>query len=190
MELKLPSPALVVLIGPSASGKSTWASEHFERNEIVSSDALRATVGAGEDDQVVGTLAFDLLDRLLTERLRRGMTTVVDALGFDADLRRGWIATAATHDIPAHAVVSETPRDLCEERNAERLRPIPATVLRKQLSRFKTVQSELHHDGFDTVHRVISEPRMVPIMGEMRRERHAAPRQAGHTFGLIVSRFD
>ncbi|HEV7194649.1 MAG TPA: AAA family ATPase, partial [Pedococcus sp.] len=45
-----PDPALVVLVGPSGCGKSTWASTRYRGPEVVSSDALRAIVGSGEDD--------------------------------------------------------------------------------------------------------------------------------------------
>jgi len=41
MDFRLPAPSLVVLVGPSRSGKTTWANEHFASNEMVSSDALR-----------------------------------------------------------------------------------------------------------------------------------------------------
>jgi ABC-type glutathione transport system ATPase component len=34
--------SLVVLVGPSASGKTTWADAHFRPEEVVSSDRLRA----------------------------------------------------------------------------------------------------------------------------------------------------
>ena len=47
---RLPVPCLVVLVGPSSVGKSTWAAAHFAADEIVSSDRLRAVVGYAEDD--------------------------------------------------------------------------------------------------------------------------------------------
>ena len=37
--LNLPSPCVVVLVGPGASGKSTWAAAHFRTDSIVSSDS-------------------------------------------------------------------------------------------------------------------------------------------------------
>ena len=45
MTLRLPSPCLVVLAGPSASGKSAWAEANFEPGQVVSSDELRLLVG-------------------------------------------------------------------------------------------------------------------------------------------------
>lgn len=193
MKLRLPAPSLVVLIGPSASGKSTWAAEHFAANEIVSSDALRAMVGAGEDDQTAGASAFDLLERIVAERMRRGLTTVVDTLGMNSDQRSRWIELARDANVPVHAIVFDTDPDLCEHRNDRRIRPIPKTVLRKQISRFKKVMGELDDEDFDAVH--VEQP-VAAVAVSTPTEREAVdagsgehPR-SGHTFGLIVSRFD
>ena len=78
----------MVLIGPSGSGKTTWARTHFAANEVVSSDALRAMVGSGEGDLDASTDAFAVLDAVVAARVRRGLTTVIDTLGLDADRRR------------------------------------------------------------------------------------------------------
>ena len=72
-----------MLVGPGASGKSTWASTHFPPDAIVSSDRLRALVGAGEDDIAASTDALALLDDVVRQRLGRRLTTVIDTLGLD-----------------------------------------------------------------------------------------------------------
>src|SRR5436190_1203748 len=66
--LNLPSPCVVVLVGPGASGKSSWAAAHFPADCIVSSDRLRAMVGMGEDDVAASTDAFALLDEVVGRR--------------------------------------------------------------------------------------------------------------------------
>ncbi len=109
MTLTLPSPCVVVLVGPGASGKSTWAAEHFPADSIVSSDRLRAVVGAGEDDITASTDAFALLEQIVAARLGRGLTTVIDTLGLDTDRRRAWLALARRHGLPCVAVAFDTP---------------------------------------------------------------------------------
>src|SRR5262245_59406452 len=91
-EVVLPAPCLVVLVGMSGSGKSTWAEAHFAPEQIVSSDNLRAIVGAGADDITASDDAFALLEQIVAGRTRRRLTTVVDTLGLDSDRRRAWIA--------------------------------------------------------------------------------------------------
>lgn len=187
MELRLPAPCLVVLVGASSAGKTTWASEHFASTEVVSSDALRAMVGAGADDQAAGTVAFDLLEQIVTERMRRGLTTVIDTLGFDEASRRRWIEMARAQGLPAYAIVFDTPGDECLRRNAERVRGIPVTVLRRQLSRARQVFASLADDGFDAVHAVQAVAVVTPAIAVV--PAIATEDPVRHTFGLLVSRF-
>ncbi len=190
MELRLPAPSLIVLVGPSGSGKTTWARNHFRDEEIVSSDRLRAMVGAGEEDQRAGTAAFELLDRVVGERLSRGLTTVVDTLGFDRERRVAWIAAAHRAGIPAFAVTFEVSVEECERRSTGRGKPVPKAVIRRQFARFRTVLDELAEDGFD---RVVSEQPVAvvpPSIASAATSRPVGDTGAGHTFGLTVSRFD
>src|SRR5687767_10506680 len=102
--LNLPSPCVVVLVGPGASGKSAWAAAHFPAEQIVSSDALRAVVGTGEDDITASTDAFALLDEVVRMRLARGLTTVIDTLGLDGARRAAWLELARRHGLACVAV--------------------------------------------------------------------------------------
>jgi predicted kinase len=77
----IPDPCLVVLVGPSGAGKTTWAAERYRAQEIVSSDGLRGIVGSGEHDLEASTDAFAVLDQIVAARTRRGLTTLVDTLG-------------------------------------------------------------------------------------------------------------
>jgi predicted kinase len=88
--LRLPDPCLVVLVGPTAAGKSDWAAGWFEPDQIVSSDRLRAVVGTGERDQRAGGDAFEVLELIVEKRLARRLTTVIDSTGLDARRRAGW----------------------------------------------------------------------------------------------------
>lgn len=151
---RLPDPALVVLVGPSGSGKSTWAAARYRAEEVVSSDALRGIVGSGPHDLDASVDAFDLLDRIVTARLGRGLTTVVDTLGLDPARRTAWLARARDAGLPAVAVVVATDPARCRERNAARDRPVPAKVLAGQLAAARDVADALAGEGWDAVHTV------------------------------------
>ena len=125
MPADLPDPALVVLVGASGAGKSTWAAARYRTAEIVSSDALRGVVGSGEHDLDASVEAFALLEQIVAARLRRRLTTVVDTLGTDVPRRRAWLAAARSAGLPAVAVVLDTPAAVCRARNAARDRPVP-----------------------------------------------------------------
>jgi alkanesulfonate monooxygenase SsuD/methylene tetrahydromethanopterin reductase-like flavin-dependent oxidoreductase (luciferase family)/predicted kinase len=147
----LPDPALVVLVGASGAGKSHWAQARYRRAEIVSSDDLRGVVGSGRHDLDASAEAFHLLDLIVAGRLRRGLTTVVDTLGLDADRRRGYLALARAHEVPAAAVAFDTPAEVCRARNAARDRPVPAPALAQQLRTAAEVVPHLADEGWDHV---------------------------------------
>ncbi len=150
----IPDPAVVVLVGPSGSGKSTWAAAHYRREEIVSSDALRGVVGSGPHDLDASADAFDLLERIVTARTGRGLTTVIDTLGTDYPRRLAWLARAREVGLPAVAVIVDTPEAECRRRNAERDRPVPASTLVSQLRRHSELVGRLPDEGWDVVETV------------------------------------
>jgi alkanesulfonate monooxygenase SsuD/methylene tetrahydromethanopterin reductase-like flavin-dependent oxidoreductase (luciferase family)/predicted kinase len=147
----LPDPALVVLVGASGAGKSTWAAARYRSQEIVSSDDLRGVVGSGRHDLDATDDAFRLLDDVVAARVRRGLTVVVDTLGLESARRRGYRELAARAGLPAVAVVFDIAPRLVRERNAARDRPVPAPVLRSQLARTAAVLGELAAEGWDDV---------------------------------------
>jgi alkanesulfonate monooxygenase SsuD/methylene tetrahydromethanopterin reductase-like flavin-dependent oxidoreductase (luciferase family)/predicted kinase len=147
----VPDPALVVLIGASGSGKSTWAAERYRPSEIVSSDQLRGVVGSGEHDLDASTDAFALLDQIIAARLQRGLNTVVDTLGLDAERRRAHLALARRASMPAVAVLFDTDAAECRSRNRTRTRPVPAPVLDSQLRRMSDAAAEVAAEGWAVI---------------------------------------
>jgi F420-dependent oxidoreductase-like protein len=188
--VRLPSPCAVVLVGPGASGKSTWAAEHFDAASIVSSDRLRGVVGAGEDDMSASDDAFTLLDTIVERRLARGLTTVVDTLGLDGGRRARWRDLAARHRIPCVAVVFDTPAAECRARNRARPSPIPVKVLDAQLRGWPHVRDGLATEGFDEV-LPVSPVRVVPARFATATEsaRRQEEQPAALRFGLHVGEF-
>lgn len=154
---------VVVLVGAAGSGKSTWAAEHYRGVEIVSSDTLRGLVGSGPADLDASADAFALLDQLLAARTRRGLTTAVDTLGLDPERRRGYLALARRHGLPATVVLLDTPDRLCRDRNAVRDRRVPATALTQQLRSVRALRSVLVDEGWDDV-LVVTTPGERPIV--------------------------
>ena len=181
----------MVLVGPSASGKSSWAEEWFAPGEVVSADRLRALVGEDEHDQRAGTDAFAVLDLVIERRLRRKLLTVVDTLGLDRERRRSYVALARRHGLPVVAVAFDVPDAECRARNRRRRRPVPAKVLTAQLTRWTEVRAELAGDGFDAVH----SPAPVQVVHpELVTAPAAAARQQESpmplSFGLQIATFE
>lgn len=174
--MALPDPALVVLVGPSGAGKSHWAAARYRAEEVVSSDSLRALVGSGRHDLDASADAFDLLDRIVSARVGRRLTTVVDTLGTDAERRLRWLGLARAAGLPAVAVVLDTPAAEARARNASRDRPVPATVLAGQQKRHAAVVPLLAGEGWDEVVTVPGGEGRVPDAGLGAGAAHTTPR--------------
>src|SRR5262249_46747489 len=71
-ELTVPELSLVVLIGVSGSGKSTFGRTHFRPTEVISSDFCRGLVADDENDQSATPQAFELLHYIAGQRLKAG----------------------------------------------------------------------------------------------------------------------
>ena len=186
----LPSPCVVVLVGPGASGKSTWAAAQFRPELVVSSDALRAVVGAAEDDIAASADALRLLDAIVQARLSRRLTTVIDTTGLDRERRAGWLALARSHGLACVAVGFDTPPRECRARNRARSKPVPADVLTAQLRAWAATRDGLADEGFDRV--LMPEPvRVVPAqhLASAASARRQAERPTGLRFGLQVATF-
>lgn len=182
---------MIVLVGPGASGKSTWAATHFPADEIVSSDRLRALVGEGENDISASSDALALLETVVSRRIARRLTTVIDTLGLDVERRRRWREIARAQDMPCVAVAFDTPVAECRTRNRSRSKRIPAEVLTGQFRAWARTRDVLAEEGFDQV--LTPEPVRVvaPVFVSAQA---AAERQslqpASLRFGLHLGRFD
>jgi F420-dependent oxidoreductase-like protein len=189
--VRLPDPCLVVLVGATGAGKSHWAQEWFGPEQIVSSDRLRAVVGTGERDQRASRDAFEVLDLIVSKRLRRRLTTVIDSTGLEAGRREGWRALAERHGVPAYVVVFDPPANVVRERNRARGSPVPSKVVTAQLRETAAVAEVLASEGFAAVHR----PGPVALVpADFLTAPEAAVRQQEDPmtldFGLQVPRFD
>jgi F420-dependent oxidoreductase-like protein len=186
--LNLPAPCVVLLVGPGAAGKSTWAAQHFPADCVVSSDQLRALVGAGEDDIAASADAFALLDQVVEARLGRRLTTVVDTLGLDAQRRRRWRELARANDMYCVAVAFDTPPAECRERNRKRAKRIPANVLTGQLRAWAKTRDQLPAEGPVVMAQQV---RVVPeaFVSAGQAARRQLERPTGLRFGLHLSQF-
>jgi protein phosphatase len=121
MQLKIPELSLVVLIGASGSGKSSFAKKHFLPGEILSSDFFRGLVSNDETSLEATRDAFDALHYVLKIRMKRGLLTVIDATNVQREARQPLLDIAKAFHVFPVAIVLKMPDELCLERN--KLRP-------------------------------------------------------------------
>ncbi|HEU5425398.1 MAG TPA: polynucleotide kinase-phosphatase [Actinocrinis sp.] len=152
--LTIPELSLVVLIGVTGSGKSTFARTHFKPTQIISSDACRGVVSDDENDQTSTADAFALVHHIAGVRLRRGLLTVIDATSVQRPARAALINVARDHDVLPVAIVLDLPEGVCRERNAHRPERamVGPHVIGRQRKDLKANLHGLEREGFRKVH--------------------------------------
>ncbi len=151
--LALPEMSLVVLVGVSGSGKSTFAATHFAPYETLSSDMFRGLVSGDENDQSATPAAFEALQFVAAKRLEAGLLTVIDATNVQPEARRSLVTLAREHDVLPVAVVLDVPQSVCIERTAAREdRSFGASVVRRQHDQLRRSLRYLGKEGFRRVH--------------------------------------
>jgi protein phosphatase len=153
MKITIPELSLVVLIGASGSGKSTFARKHFRPTEVLSSDYFRALIGDSEANQEVTQDAFDTLHFVAAKRLAGKRLTVIDATNVQPDARRPLLALARQYHYLVSAIVFDLPADVCQARNQQRPeRNFGPHVVRGHVRLLRQSLRTLQREGFKAVH--------------------------------------
>jgi polynucleotide kinase-phosphatase len=147
--VQVPELSLVVLVGASGAGKSTFAAKHFKATEIISSDRCRGLVSNDEGDMTATDDAFAVLHFIARRRLARGLLTVVDATNVQKEARAPLVALAREHHALPVAIVLDLPERLCQERNRARPdRDFGPHVVRNQVRQLRQSVRSLQKEGF------------------------------------------
>jgi len=157
MNISIPELSLVLLVGPSGSGKSSFARKHFLPTEVVSSDFCRALVSDNENDQSATGDAFDLLHEIVRKRLARGRLTVVDATNVQPEARKSLIALAKEFHLFAEAIIFDLSERVCQDRNVLRPdRQFGPHVIRNQSQQLRRSLRGLEREGIRHVFKLSS----------------------------------
>jgi protein phosphatase len=152
VRIELTPDALVLLVGASGSGKTTFAHRWFEAGEILSSDAFRLLVSGDENDQSATPDAFRLLHLTAHARLRRGRLTVVDATNVLYASRRRFVQAAGRYRRPVIAIVFALPVGICLDWNSRRPgRSIGPQVVRRQHLLMLRSLAHMPQEGFSAI---------------------------------------
>jgi protein phosphatase len=152
MKLSIPALALVVLIGPSGSGKSSFGRKHFKPTEVISSDLCRGLVSDDENDQSATSDAFAVLHFIAARRLAAGKLTVIDATNVLSEDRKELLKLAGEYHCLPVAIVFNLAEKVCHERNAARPdRQFGPHVVRRQHAYMRRSLGQLRREGFSHI---------------------------------------
>lgn len=133
------SKALIILVGPPASGKSTWGKKFAADNNVVyvSTDELRAKLGSGEADQSVSYAAFQVAKRNVGAALDANKSAMIDATSVNPKARKDWINIARGRGAYVIAVAFEVSPSELYRRDSERSRHVGKEVIDRFVAKYQ-----------------------------------------------------
>ena len=149
--IRLVRPSVVVLCGPAACGKSTFAARHFRSTQIISSDQARAFVCDDERDQRFQTQAFALVHFLVDQRLGINRLSVVDSTALTAAARQSLLELARRYRVPALVLLFDVPLEVCLDHDAKRERTVGRAAIERQDQLFEQAKAAIKQEGFDQI---------------------------------------
>lgn len=144
-------PKLIMLIGVSGSGKSTFAKHLKDEGEIdliISSDALRAELFGDENEQNHNDELFNELHNRIRKALKEGKRVCYDATNLSSKRRIGFLKNLSDLDIVKECIVLIASFDLCAFSQLNRERQVPVDVIKKQIKQFKC---PYWYEGWDDI---------------------------------------
>lgn len=144
------NPTLIVMVGISGSGKSTFANglKTSMNATIVCPDDIRKELFGDANVQTDGNRVFSIARKRVSDLLAQGKNVVIDATSPTARDRRGWVEIARANDAKAIAYVVKVPVDVAKKRNLGRDRQVPDWVIDKQAAKFTVPTAG---EGFDKI---------------------------------------
>ncbi|KAA0549557.1 polynucleotide kinase-phosphatase [Bacillus sp. BGMRC 2118] len=203
MDLVLPYAGIVLLVGPSNSGKSTLLKQlqdkgHILSSEIVSSDECRSLVSdvdfidwkhrpTDEADslydqyQRISAEAFSFMDTLIETRCRLNKLTFIDATHLYSDDRKRYITMAKSNHVPIVTIVLDIDQTMLLERDQNRENPRGTKRIKQQYQVFKREKRFIKKEGFRSVY-FISDTNEVDVI---RRHTNPVELEVGNGIDII-----
>ena len=144
-------PKLIMMVGLSASGKSTIAKELavMENAAIVSSDKIRGEIcPGGVQDQSMNEMVFTEFRKRIVIHLMTGRSVIADATNLTIKSRAATLAVARQFDCEKIAYIVPKPFLRCLADDSDREYSVSGRVLYKQRASFQVPFKE---EGFDEI---------------------------------------
>lgn len=186
----IPHAGIVLVMGPSCSGKTTLIKQLIEQgviipSEVVSSDQFRTLISDIEfldwtnrskeeadclmsEYQRISQEAFTGMDMIIEKRSRLNKLTLVDATHLHADDRQRYIQIARRQHVPIMAIALDVPESELLRRDIQRDYPRGKKRIKQQVQVFRRNQKWLKKEGFQSLY-ILSQEEINTALFERRR---------------------
>jgi polynucleotide kinase-phosphatase len=169
-KINLPHAGIVLLVGPSNSGKTTLINQLIQEqqisaSEVVSSDQFRVLVSDVEfidwnrrpkneadalfhEYQQISKEAFEAMDYIIAKRCRLNKLTFIDATHLREYEREKYLQMAKKYHVPAIAIVLDLAETELLRRDLVRDFPRGKNRIKQQYQHFKKTLRSIKKEGF------------------------------------------
>lgn len=170
VKINLPHAGIVLLVGPSNSGKTTLINQLIQEqqifgSEVVSSDQFRVLVSDIEfidwnrrpkyeadalfnEYQQISKEAFEAMDYIIAKRCRLNKLTIIDATHLREYEREKYLQMAKKYHVPAIAIVLNLAETELLRRDLVRDFPRGKNRIKQQYQHFKKTLRSIKKEGF------------------------------------------
>ncbi|MEJ2006933.1 MAG: AAA family ATPase [Acidobacteriota bacterium] len=149
--IRLLRPSVIVLCGPAACGKSTFAIRHFRPTHVISSDFCRQLVCDDEKDQRYHSQTFALVNFLIGQRLSINRLCVVDSTALTPGARKSLLDLGRKYRVRTELFLFDIPLAKCLEHDSMRERSVGPKVIEEHYRLFQHAKTAVQSEGFDQV---------------------------------------
>lgn len=137
---------LIIMCGPSGSGKSLWIKEHGAAYQVISLDEIREEIAGKRSCQKYNGQVIQTAKERLKSCLREGKNVIWDATSLRQDLRKQICDFGFSyHALVTIVAILKPLEDICEG-NRNRQHPVPEDVLEKQLTSMEWPTEDEAHE--------------------------------------------
>ena len=140
--------SVVILVGASGSGKSTFAHRHFPATMVVSTDYCRALICDSPANQRVSDDAFELFYFIIAKRLKNGLAVVADSTALQRKYRQRLKELATQYDYATTLILFDVPEEFCRENDENRRFVVGEAVRANQWQHLAKTREQLTEEEY------------------------------------------
>jgi len=130
---------LVVMIGPPASGKSTYVNNYMREFQVVSADDMRLALGTQFNNKLE-PMVHTICEYQCRALMERGKNIVIDDCNTNVSRIKRWTPLVSEYSYKSIGIIHKVSLDECMKRNSERDDSVPSEVI---LRMFENMQKML-----------------------------------------------
>jgi len=146
---KIPRDIVLILVGTSGAGKSTFANKHFPPTMVASTDFCRSQICDSSENQKVSQDAFEMFYMHIEKRIKNGYPVIADSTALKAKYRQKIKEIAKKYNYKVGVILFDIKTKQCIKNDLSRERSVGKDVIMYQSQNLEKTKDELTTEKYD-----------------------------------------